>query len=252
MHKIRISIIMKIYKLGGSMNRFWVGLDRVEMKKIFSYFLCCFLLFAKLDAATHTLLVTGCARSGTTYMALFLKKSGYNISHESLGQDGIVSWPMASNFLNPWGELAPPNISFTHIFHQVRNPLHVITSWALNLNHLNRIEWAFVRQQIPEIKLTDSLMVHCAKYWYYWNLLAEKKAEWRYRIEDLEEILPEFMERSGLVLDANVLNEIPKNYNAWLHTSKKITWADLERELPPDLYQKIQDMTQRYGYSLEE
>ncbi|MES2199970.1 MAG: hypothetical protein V4489_07365, partial [Chlamydiota bacterium] len=86
----------------------------------------------------------------------------------------------------------------------------------------------------------------------YWNLLAEKKAEWRYQIEDLEEALPEFIERSGLVLDYKILNQISLNYNSWLDTSNKITWSDLKIELSDDLYLKIQDMTLRYGYHLDE
>ena len=128
----------------------------------------------------------------------------------------------------------------------------VLTSWIVNLYDLNRDEWVFIRYYIPEIKLSDSLIVQCAKYWYYWNLLAEKKSEWRYRIEALEEAFPEFMERSGLVLDDKALDQIPLNYNSWLDTRNKITWADLKIELPEDLYQKIRSMTRRYGYSLEE
>jgi len=223
------------------------------MKRFNVYFNCfIYLYFAfgyELDA-THTLLVTGCGRSGTNYMAALLEVSGYEIFHERLGNDGIVSWTMSVNSLNPCGILSQAR--FQHIFHQVRHPLFVITSWIINLHDINRFEWQFIRQHIPEIKLNDSVVVHCAKYWYYWNLLAEKKAEWRYKIEDLKEVLPEFMERSGLVFDKNALEKIPKNYNSWITTKNKITWADLKRDLPDDLYQNIRDMTYRYGYSLEE
>jgi hypothetical protein len=205
-----------------------------------------FLFGYALQAAPIALLVTGCGRSGTTYMATFLEKSGYEILHERLGKEGVVSWPMSVDSLSPWGPLSKQ--SFQHVFHQVKHPLPVLTSWMINLSNLNRDEWVFIRRHVPEIKLSDSLIVHCAKYWYYWNLLAEKKAEWRYRIEDLVDILPEFMQRSGLILDYKVLEQIPSNCNTWLDTRYKLTWNDLKRELPRDLYQKIRDMAYRYGY----
>jgi len=224
-------------------------LNQLKIKVAASFLFIFFLMFQALEAGSHTLLVTGCGRSGSNYMAVFLEKSGYKILHERFGDDGVVSWPMAVDSFSPWGPLSEE--SFEHVFHQVRHPLFVITSWVVNLDNLDRDEWKFIRRYIPEIDLSDSLVVQAAKYWYYWNLLAEKKAEWRYKIEDLKEVLPEFIERSGLVLDSRILDEIPSNYNSWNRTENKITWAELEKELPWDLFQNIQDMACRYGYSLD-
>ena len=33
--------------------------------------------------------------------------------------------------------------------------------------------WNYILSQIPEIRISDSHLVKCAKYWYYWNLKAE-------------------------------------------------------------------------------
>ena len=212
-----------------------------------------FLLECKLHSSP-ALLVTGCGRSGTNYLALVLKQAGHEIFHERLGKDGIVSWTMTVDSISPWGPFTEE--SFQHVFHQVKHPLPVLTSWISNLYDLERDEWVFIRQHIPEIKLDDSLIVHCAKYWYYWNLLAEKKTEWRFRIEDIRKILPELINRSGLVLDnealEKALNEVPSNYNSWYDTSKKITWKELKQDLPRNLYKKIQKMTLRYGYTIYE
>lgn len=226
-------------------------LANFELAKLFKYSLFLFVLLGhSLHATSHTLLVTGCGRSGTNYMAEYLEKSGYKIFHERLGDDGVVSWPMAVNSLSPWGPLTED--SFNHVFHQVKHPLPVLTSWIVNIYDLNRDEWMFIRKHIPEINLDDTLIVQCAKYWYYWNLLVEKQAEWRYRIEDLEKILPEFIDRSGLVLDSELIHEIPSNFNTWKDTTNKITWADLKLELPYDLYQNIQAMALRYGYNIND
>lgn len=193
-----------------------------------------------------TLLITGCGRSGTNYTAVLLEKSGYAIYHERFGEDGCVSWPMAVNSYSPWGPISED--SFQHVFHQVRHPLAVITSWVVNLYDLDRDEWVFIRKHIPEIDLEDPLIVQSAKYWYYWNLVAEQQAEWRYCIENLFEVLPEFIDRSGLVLDSKMQGEVPLDFNAWLDTSNKITWLELKNQLPEDLYYKIEEMAIRYGY----
>lgn len=153
-----------------------IVLNRGKISCFFNCFIfLCFLIFQDLQATSHPLLVTGCGRSRTNYMAVFLEKSGYRILHERLGDDGVVSWPMAVNSLGPWGPLSEE--SFDHVFHQVRHPLFVMTSWIVNLHDVNRDEWEFIRRYIPEINLSDSLIVQCAKYWYYWNLLAEKKKQ---------------------------------------------------------------------------
>ena len=124
----------------------------------------------------------------------------------------------------------------------------MITSWRVNFDDLNDPEWVFIRKNVPEIETSDSLIVQCAKYWYYWNLLAEQKAEWRFQIESLDDVQSEFSERSGLIIDENILEKLPKNWNSLKDTSEKVTWAELESELPSDLYENIREMAVRYGY----
>ena len=193
------------------------------------------------------LLVIGCGRSGTNYMAKFLEESGYDIHHERAGTEGCVSWPMVVNYYSPW-ELSNGE-SFHHIFHQVRHPLDVITSWYENLDDLDEDEWNFIRRHLPQISRSDSLIVHCAKYWYYWNLLAEEKAEWQYQIEDIENILcPSFTNRSDLSLEYSVLAKQSKKHNSWKNISYRISWQQLKTELPESIYEKIINMSIRYGY----
>ena len=206
------------------------------------FFIFCF----KLHANTCKLLIIGCGRSGTTYMTRLLQESNYKISHEAFGLDGSVSWPMVVNNYY-WNDLIC-NDTFDHVFHIVRHPLFVITSWHINI-HTDHPVWRFICKHVPEIKLNDSLIVKCAKYWYYWNLLAEKKAEWRFQIESFNEDQTEFIKRSCLILDTDKINQIATNENHWNYTSDKITWSELKMELPPDLYFNIRDMAFRYGYT---
>lgn len=207
-----------------------------------------------------SLVVMGCAKSGTLFTTTLLQKSGYDINHERYGRDGSVSWPMVANWYYPEEEQEAQE-AFSHAFHQVRHPLAVISSlvsgftdWSTpgGIPWFNTASWLFVRERVPEITETDSFVVFAAKYWYYWNLLAEKRSEWRYQIESFKEIVPEFERRSGLKIDMDQLNIIPTDCNSWLRGRKKLTWADLRDHVSDDLYGKIQEMASRYGYTLQD
>ena len=188
-------------------------------------------------------LVIGCARSGTTYMADVFRTCDYRVGHEYLKRNGACSWLMTVDTKQvPWGH--PRNgAQFKHIFHQVRDPLKTITSCLGE----PPASFVFIREHIPEIKPEDSLLTQCAKYWYYWNLKAEAQAEWTYRIEDLEKIWDELEMRLGRKFDKAVLHTIPKTTNT-RGVIPYVSWAMLKEELEPELYDNICKLAQKYRY----
>jgi len=193
------------------------------------------------------LLITGCARSGTLFTAYFFNLSGLPVEHEREGEMGTVSWTMAvDDTTTPWGP-GSLGYNFKHIFHQVRDPLKTISACVSE----PKSSWRFICKHIGEITMQDSPVVKSAKYWYYWNLEAEKKAEFRYRIEDIENVLNEMSHRLGIPLSLDVLVRIPRDTN---HKPRKITytWSDLKIMLDSALYENIVDMAKRYGYDVEE
>lgn len=195
-------------------------------------------------------LITGCGRSGTTYTTNLLRTCGLDIKHEDIGIDGSVSWLMAvDSDYTPHGP-GSNGTYFRHTFHQIRNPLDVITSFYININNDFLPAWNYIIAYVPEIKREDPSLVKCAKYWYYWNLKAEQKAEWRYRIEDIEEVLEEMSIRLGVVINKNVLNVVPKNTNSWHPIEKKITWKELQQVLSEEDFNNIQQLAIKYGYSV--
>lgn len=195
------------------------------------------------------LLITGCARSGTHYIAALLTLSGLPIKHEREGTMGTSSWTMAVDAAKtPWGP-GFLKFKFRHVFHQVRDPLKTISACTTEPEETS---WNFIYQHIPQIKKKDRLVVKCAKYWYYWNLEAEKKAEFTYRIEDIENVLDEMSVRLGFPLTKDALAWVPKDLN---HRPRKVTytWSDLKVLLAdPVLYQNIVDMAIRYGYPVND
>lgn len=189
------------------------------------------------------LLIIGCARSGTAYISNILQQCGLRIGHEKTQKDGVSSWIMCVNTKHvPWAVDSRRRLQFTHIFHQVRHPLKVISSVQTE----GRPSWKYIIKHVPEIKWEDPPLVKGAKYWYYWNLKAETQAEWTYRVEELDTVWDEFCSRLGKKLDRSQLEQVAHNVNARSH--QEVSWEDLQQQLDPDLYQKIRGLAQKYGY----
>lgn len=206
------------------------------MRRLFLICFCVFALstFVLTAQSPHLVLVTGCGRSGTTFIATFLAKNKLDVRHESLGKDGCASWFMATD----------PSIGaqFRHIFHQVRHPIHVIAS----VTTFAPTSWAHICKSIPEIHAHDSLIVKATKYWIYWNQKAEKRAEWTYRIENLSNELNEMSRRLGVTLDRSILQKLPSDINTRNHL--QLTWGSLRKEVGDELYSQVVAMSRKYGY----
>jgi len=194
------------------------------------------------------ILVTGCARSGTRYTAYILRDCGLDVGHEWMFPDGLTSWLMATDCSEcPWGAAPSSNTKFQHIFHQVRDPLKVIASVYINEPPES---WEFICLHLPQIKETDTLLVKCAKYWYYWNLMAEKKAEYTFRVEDIEKALRVMSFKMKRELTPKDLSAFAKNINT-RETPPDLTWGTLAESLPYSLFYDVQMMALRYGYSID-
>jgi hypothetical protein len=203
------------------------------------------------DENTYELLVTGCGRSGTTYISQLLTLSGLDIPHELMGEHGVASWYMAVDSKEAPHGPGAKGFHFKRVYHQVRHPLDVISSWRINIPSADKKVWAFICSHISEISLSEPILVKCAKYWYYWNLEAEKKAHWRYRIEDIDAIFPFLCRNLGIEYSSEVLNMVPKDSNRWANYPDRVTWAELKAALDPKDYRNITRMAKNYGYEVE-
>lgn len=219
------------------------------------YFLCVLLsLFSSIECSLtkhekiehRFLLITGCARSGTMFMSRLMLRSGIDAPHESMGGDGIVSWLMAVDAEKaPWGP-GRHNYTFDHIFHQVRNPLKSVNSIY---NSESNESWRYICKNMPEISMKADLLTRSVQYWVYWNLHIEKIAEWRYRIEDIDNVVDEMERRLGRPINKEQLKKISRNLN----TRKKketFTWAQIKEKIDPKLFRKFEKLAIRYGYKV--
>jgi hypothetical protein len=157
-------------------------------------------------------LITGCGRSGTRYIVALLIKHGLDVRHEELGRDGVASWTMAvDSTRTPWGP-GRRGRTFDNVFHQVRSPLKVIPSMA----EFKDRSWRYICKWIP-CEIDEPPLLRAAKYWYHWNVHAEKIAQWRYRVEDFKEVYPEFCARLGITADHALLEALATDINTRSH-----------------------------------
>lgn len=92
----------------------------------------------------YPLLVTGLGGSGSHFIANQMQDMGYDLRHESIGEDGSVCWFYSVNdylldVTYPFGKLKPNersflNPRFDHVIHVIRNPLDQISSFTAHTN----------------------------------------------------------------------------------------------------------------------
>lgn len=197
----------------------------------------------KIPPKIKKILIIGCGRSGTTYTSEILKKMGINIGHEIDSEDGIISWYMTVDGIPPFNLPKRSSYIFDIIIHQVRNPLKVIAS--AQTFHVE--SWKYIYAHIPEINKNDSLLIKSAKYWYYWNLLAEKRSMYTYRIEDFGKIANKIVEDVGFgSYDQVILKKYSTNINSREHSNVKL--SDIKKQ-NVELYDNIVKLALKYGYT---
>jgi hypothetical protein len=220
------------------------------------------------------LLVTGCGRSGTKYTAAVLRKAGFDIAHEQMRTEGTVSAPFVGythpvagqvqfGYFQRFGHTAgecPNDFLFEQVWHQTRDPLKVIGSIRdmMPLTVKRWARWAFDQpvgtKQIGDLKWA-------AMHWLITNTMAESIADWHYRIEDIESVWPEMLER--LELKEQPLPKVSKTINRCLRNGKHMgfrpakevyaeitypTWDDIA-EVLPDNVEQMKERAAAYGYA---
>lgn len=196
------------------------------------------------------ILVTGCGRSGTHYVARVMQAMGLDVGHEAIGKDGCVSWKhiVSGDFVVNKKRVSRTTAinseGFSTIIHQVRDPLKVISS----MQTFGDATLDFMAKSI-ELDRSAPLIYQAMQGYLGWNLLVEKKAVWRFKIEDFEQIFAEFCSKVGLPgqplpsLDKKARDSRKKRY-------RELKWQDLNG-YSPDLTEKIMKMATDYGYDSE-
>ncbi len=213
------------------------------------------------------LLITGCGRSGTLYTTEVWRSLGLDIRHErpiplhgSMGRDGAASWFMAVDDTNPPFGPGTRGYNFDFVLHVVRHPLKVIASVAQFILQKGVPSPEYIEKHAPETRLTfeertlepkQQFILRAARYWYYWNELAEGKADQTLQVEQLVSALPGLCDQLGVEYRPEHAEKIPKNTNArWQYVKEDpwiVEWADIEA-LDLTLSNDILHLANSYGY----
>lgn len=228
--------------------------------------------------------ITGCSRSGTTYIADLLTNLGATCSHEeyfsAVRRRGpifyrIKSAPRWFRFRSvalppaPWGESAwnaAPYVRYfpndTVVFHQIREPLGFIRSRlrkGLTRVRLYNRYCPFCRY-LPNRRAFESLSredqaAYLANFWIDWNEMVERSAKsrgltyHRYLLRDLDSdfvqwMLKEIQTTVSPERGRAAFNALPRNIHSWGATDQSVTW----NTVPEPTRSRLEAAAIRYGF----
>jgi hypothetical protein len=171
--------------------------------------------------------IIGCGRSGTTYISNIFQSVGIDIKHEKMGINGTSDWHLTTKFIGN---------NYT-ILHQIRHPLKTMASMFT----APITTWKSINKYIP-LTLKNTLL-DAMRYWYFWNLIAESRACFTYRVENLYNEWGTIC--SILGIGGAKYEEISKTTNSRNHS--ELTWDELEKE-DGLLTTAIHWLANKYGY----
>lgn len=184
-------------------------------------------------------LITGTPRAGIRYISYVCDSLELDVPHEvEFGENGIASWKGVAGKYDVTNKV-------DHVLHQVRNPLHVISS----LHTLMENSFRTINDVVDIDFWNKDLTVKCIKTYIYWNKLIEKKACWRYKIEELynDDVWLKWCEYMNVNPNIKKPN-INKNANSRKHRKKytPITWNDIFKY--GGLGIELNELAIKYGY----
>lgn len=187
-------------------------------------------------------LVVGCPRSGTTYMAQLLQSYGLDVRHEEMGEDGTSSWPMATCHKGPWGARRS-NFRFQNTIHVVRDPVRVVAS----LPTLKKVSWKFMSNYVLICRKASPL-VQAMQACIGWNKLIEAQgASIRIKVEEADQLVPAYLQARNVIPPGPPKAPLPpKDANTRKHDA--LTWMDIESEAPAMMVVELKALAEEYGY----
>jgi hypothetical protein len=196
-----------------------------------------------LGVETKNILVLGCPRSATTYMAELLQALGLDVRHEEMGADGTSSWPMAAWSAQPiWGP-SRRSFQFRYILHVVRHPVPTLAS----LSRLQPDSWDYLHEYVL-MHRSASLLEQAAQAYIGWNKLIRAQApDLIVRAEEADQTLAPWLAAKGLIPALDQPPQLPpKNVNSRFH--EPLFWQDVRARLPPALFLELYETAKRYAY----
>lgn len=190
------------------------------------------------------LLITGCGRSGTKWMADCLQAAGVDCGHEIVWNERYnryLDWIAESSaYAAPYTRAFKDTLmKEVYTVHLVRHPLHMIESAVWRGGVLKRSKYA--ARWIPELERFRDKVKQAAYYWVAWNKLVYSQ-EW-IRVEDVNEgIVRDLAARVSLEPDYLPSLPEPSNVSDRSRERRMVGWNQVD--MVPDLMR----LATQYGY----
>jgi hypothetical protein len=185
------------------------------------------------DIKFPAIIGTGCARSGTNFLANLMTQGGVIMGHETIfGAPGFGEW--REGMIGDVSWLAAPFLQREKkrgaiIIQIIRHPLKQISSLCHqkvfeDYNFKSNIYSMYKELYMPHIRRL-SLMDRYIYNWLSWNRLIEGYADLIYRLEDLVENPYELFEDLGIDVKGKVFDT--KKTNDYKNV-KQLDWSDFK------------------------
>lgn len=191
-----------------------------------------------------SVVIVGCPYSGTRFISKILTHCyGFEIGHESLSAQGIVSWRHTHWTREKFFEAG---VSEDCVFYQqVKHPIMAISSFVV----LPDVVWEWIADYaeeggVPWRPDNPHMVIRSMGLWYWWNTMAERISDYTYSIEELPYRWRWFLGNMNapyreLPLVGPAMNR---------HEQRPILSWNTMYDLDPELTDNILEMSRRYGY----
>lgn len=198
------------------------------------------------------ILIAGHPRCGQNYISRVLSTTNKKIGIGYVRADGLTFYdddvPVIDGVVNFTGILQ--DIEFEHVIHIVRDPLKCISSSTTEQYGTYRLIFGTVKGS-PKMKVrceykdfTQLNPIVPLWSWVHLNEAIEKKATYRFRIEDIDTEYFKLCELMGIDPEETV-PDIPRDFNTRPHII--YTWDDLDK-IDIDLSNRAKRLGKKYGY----
>jgi hypothetical protein len=235
--------------------------------------------------------ITGCPRSGTLFMGEALSRLGHRCGHEQVFNPFVADTASSNNFSfgSAQGDvswLAAPFLprlpEGTILFHQLRDPLAVITSLIgqrflqtephpfmmvrYRLQH-HRVRFGrpitnphfirFAERHCPDVFSYTDEPTRCAHFWTEWTKLVAQAADLpnvsyhRFRIEDLDaNAMRDLCLRIGGDQSLGDVEHTLDALGTSTHRARRVDRVGLDAITDPSVRARLVDTAEAYGYHL--
>lgn len=190
--------------------------------------------------------IAGTGHHGSGYTARVLQESGIRTGHEEYYSFHVA--PQELIIDSSWLSTAKLDEFDGIIWHQVRDPLKVVTSFSTTMHHYVDNQYGNLRRSLMRPMTGDPLTDSMATY-VDLNSIAEQYAERRWRVEDVDAgLVVELAQRVGTTVPKEMaeraISAVSRKTNQ--HTrATSLGWDDLPEVGVKD---ELREMADRYGY----